>query len=313
MTDRLAELEVLLAICDTGSLSAAARHLRRSPPTITRILADLEARVGAPLVERSSRRCQPTDAGRQLVEQSRNILIGYQEAVSEVAGRVADPRGKVRITAPLFFGRDHVAPHIGAFLDLYEGLSVELSLSDQLVDLQDDTADLAVRVGTIADQTLTRRVVGTVRRVNVASPEYLQAHGTPAHPEALAGHRLIEHARMGAATAWKFVEHGKPLSLDLPARFSVDHPDVALSAARSGQGIVTVLSYQAALDVAAGRLVHVLTDFEPEPLPVSLAWVGRKSRLRRIRIAIDFLAERLAQSLAEVPEGSTAAATALRG
>src|SRR5215468_11092689 len=140
--DRLDELAIFVAIVDEGSLAAAGRKLRRSPPAVTRALAGLEERVGARLLERTTRRSRPTEAGRRLLEQARQVLTGYGDAVRDVAGPV---RGVLRVTAPLVFGRRHVTPVVASFLDSYPGVRVELVLSDRNLDLIGDELDVALR------------------------------------------------------------------------------------------------------------------------------------------------------------------------
>jgi DNA-binding transcriptional LysR family regulator len=180
--DRLTELQVLVAIADAGSLIGAARRLHRSAPAVTRILSGLEARVGTVLVERTPRRCVPTDAGRALVDRARRVLDGYAEAIEETAGAAAAPAGSVRVTAPLVFGRDHVAPAVASFLDLHGGIEVDLMISDRVVDLAEDEVDIAVRIAPLADESLVARRIGSVRRVTVASPAYLARPGPRRSP-----------------------------------------------------------------------------------------------------------------------------------
>src|ERR1700761_5676138 len=183
--DRLDEMAVLVAVLDTGSLAAAGRRLRRSPPAITRTIAALEQRVGARLVERTTRRLTPTEAGLALADRARRLLDLYAEAMQTPAQ--AALHGTLRITAPVVFGRRHVAPCVLAFQAAHPDLRVELVLADRNLDLVEEALDVAIRIGALTDSTLMVRRVGTVRRVLVASPGYLSAHGTPLTPNDLAG------------------------------------------------------------------------------------------------------------------------------
>src|SRR4051812_17316447 len=178
--DRLDELSVLLAILEGGSLAAASRRLRRSPPAITRILAQLEERVGARLVDRTTRAMSATEAGRRLAEQARAVLGAYADAVREASD--APLRGKLRVTAPVVFGRRHVLPVVGEFLDAHPDVQVELVLADRNLDLVEEGLDVALRIGALRDSGLIARRVGQIRRVLVASPAYLAAHGAPREP-----------------------------------------------------------------------------------------------------------------------------------
>jgi len=178
--DRLDELAVFLAVLETGSLAGAARRLRRSAPAVTRTLATLEARVGARLVERTTRRLSVTDAGRRLADAARPVIAGYDAAVAQSeAGAL---RGHLRISAPLVFGRRHMAPVLAAFLDANPEVTGELVLHDRNLDLVDEQLHVTLRIGPLADSSLIVRRVGEVRRVVVASPQYLARHGTPRAP-----------------------------------------------------------------------------------------------------------------------------------
>jgi DNA-binding transcriptional LysR family regulator len=188
--DRLDELAVFLAVLEAGSLAGAARRLRRSPPAVTRILAGLEERTAARLVERTTRALAPTEAGRHLAEQARRLLADYDEAM-RMAGGDRIPRGPVRVTAPVVFGQRHVTPLVTGFLTAHPGVRMELHLSDRNVDLVEEGLDVAVRIGVLPDSGLVVRRVGEVRRMLVASPGYLAAHGTPAGPADLAGHDVM--------------------------------------------------------------------------------------------------------------------------
>lgn len=301
MMDRLTELQVLIAIAETGSLAGAARRLRRSPPAVTRILADLEARLGVKLIERSSRRCAPTEAGRHLVEQARHLIGSYEEATSEASGEATAPRGSIRLTAPLVFGREHVAPLLLDFLDAQPAINVELLLSDRVNDLHEENIDLAVRIGQVADISLIARRVGAVRRVVVASPAYLKAHGIPASPADIGSHHIVQHSDLGAATPWQFSGKHKAV-MSVTPRLTVNQADVAVAAALAGRGLVRALSYQVAGPVAEGRLVRVLRDFETEPMPVHIAWPESRRPLQRVRLLIDHLVSGL-QPLDVLQEG----------
>ncbi len=292
--DRFGELQTLVAIVDTGSLAAAGRRLGRSPPSITRDLADLERRIGVRLVDRSTRSCHPTPAGTRLADHARQLLSGYDEAVCQVAGETAAPRGLVRMTAPITFGCNHVVPLVTGFLDAYPEIAIDLQLIDRVVELTEEDFDLAVRIGRLADSSLIARTVGELRRVVVASPAYLASKGTPAYPKDLVDHEVVQHTSRGANAPWTLRgEDGRPISLALNARLAVNHPDAAIAAARDGRGVVSALSHQVDADLRSGRLVRILRDFEPDALPVSLVWPQSRRSWRRIRLLIDHLAQGL--------------------
>lgn len=289
--DRLDELAIFLAILDEGSLAAAGRKLRRSPPAVTRALTALEDRVGARLLERTTRRSRPTEAGRRLGEQARAVLAGYGEAVREAAA--APVRGLLRITAPLVFGRRHITPIVASFLDANPGVRVELVLSDRYLPMIEDGLDVALRIGALADASAIARKVGEVRRVVVASPSYLAAHPAPRTPAALARHAIIHTNVPGrsGAVAWRFAR-GQPVRL-VP-RLLVNEIDAMLFAVRAGRGIGRALSYQVADDLATNALVRLLPDHEPAPLPVQLVVPSARHLAAKTRSFVDHAARALA-------------------
>lgn len=291
IVDRLDELAVFVAILDAGSLNGAARRLRRSPPAVTRALAALEDRVGVRLVERTTRRLAPTQAGERLAEMARRVLADYDAAVVEDAQ--APLRGKLRVTAPHVFGRRHVTPAIIDFLDAHPELQVELVFNDRNIDLIEHGIDLAVRIGALADTGMVARQVGQVRRVLVASPAYLAARGAPATPAALEQHDVIFNAGHGNATEWRFGDGERDVLVRLTPRLSVNEIDAILMAVLAGRGIGRPLSYQVAGQLAAGTLVRLLPEWEPAPLPVSLLVTGARHMAPRVRACFDFLAARL--------------------
>ena len=290
--DRLDELAVLVAVVEQGSLVGAARRLRRSPPAVTRALSALERRVGARLIERTTRRLSPTEAGRALAEDSRALLSAYDEAVAEISP--APVRGLLRVTAPVQFGKRHVAPLVTAFLQRFPQTQVELVLNDRYLDLIDEALDVAIRIGALSDSSLLVRRVGEVRRMVVASPHYLALRGTPAKPAELAAHDTIfSTSTTSELMEWRFGSRGRT-AVRLAPRLLVNDVDARLAAARAGQGIVRVLSYQVSEDLAAGKLVRLLRAYEPPPLPVQLVAASRVHMLPKIRAFLDLAAEQLA-------------------
>jgi DNA-binding transcriptional LysR family regulator len=288
--DRLDELAVLVAIIDEGSLVAAARRLRRSPPAVTRALSALESRVGARLVARTTRQLSATEAGRKLADESRALLSAYDQAVAESSP--APVRGLIRITAPVQFGRRHVAPLVTAFLKAFPHTQVELVLNDRHLDLIEEGLDLAVRIGPLSDSSLLVRRVGEVGRVLVASPGYLARRGTPVKPADLAGHDTIFSTGVARAIEWRFGPRQRTIAR-LSPRLLVNDVDAQLAAARRGQGIVRLLSYQVFEDLQAGRLIRLLRPFEPPPLPVQLVHVTRAYLQPKVRAFLDLAAEEL--------------------
>jgi DNA-binding transcriptional LysR family regulator len=289
--DRLQELAVLVAVVDHGSLAAAARRLRRSPPAVTRALAALEDRVGVRLVERTTRRLAATEAGRAVAERARGILDDYDRAVTGVAA--APLRGLLRVTAPLQFGRRHVAPLVIAFLDAFAEMQVELVLNDRNLDLIEEGIDVALRIGPLADSGLLARRVGEVRRVLVASPAYLARRGTPRTPADLADHDTIFGSARAEPLEWRFGSARRASVVRLAPRLMVNEVEARLVAVRAGQGIARVLSYQVSEELEAGTLVRLLAAHEPPALPVHLVAASRGHRAPKVQVFLDFAAASL--------------------
>ncbi|WP_372619291.1 LysR family transcriptional regulator [Falsiroseomonas sp.] len=286
--DRLDQLGLFLAIAEAGSLAAAGRRLGRSPPAMSRALADLEARLGVRLAERSTRRFALTEAGRRLAEQARHALAELDDALREAAGQAREPRGRLRLAAPLVFGRRHVAPVVAAFQDAHPAVAVDLLLANRVVDLLEEGMDAALRIGRLPASSLRSRRLGEVRRILVASPDYLARRGVPDSPEALARHDLVVFAPHAAPTEWRFADAaGREVVLRPQARFSVNEAEAAVAAAVQGRGILQTLSYQPAEEIAQGRLLRLLRGAEPPPIPVQLVWPAGRFMPARLRAFLD--------------------------
>lgn len=291
--DRLDELEIFLAILDTGSLIGASRKLRRSAPAVTRLLSSLEQRIGVRLVERTTRHLAATEAGMRLAAQARQVLAEYEDAVREDAN--APLRGTLRLTAPIVFGRRHVAPVVNTYLDLYPEMRVDMMTNDRNLDLIEEGIDVAVRIGAMADTNLVARRVGAVRRMLVASPDYLARRGKPKTPDDLSTHDVIYTSGRLAAMEWRFRHAGRERALQLSPRLIVNEIDAALLAVKAGRGLARVLSYQVADDLAAGNLVRVLSSYEPEILPVQLVVASTRHMASKVRAFLDLAAEQLCE------------------
>jgi DNA-binding transcriptional LysR family regulator len=290
--DRLDELAIFAAIVETGSLAAAGRRLRRSPPAVTRALASLEERAGVRLVERTTRRLAPTEAGRELAEEARRLVGDYDTALTKLAN--APIKGLVRITAPAVFGRRHVTPVVASFLDRHPGTEVELVLNDRNIDLIDNDVHVAVRIGPLADSTLVARRVGAVRRILVAAPVYLERRGTPLSPADLAGHDAVFGLPQRGGDEWRFGPGERGAVVRFVPRLRINDVSAMLHAVRAGRGIGRPLSYQVARDLDSGVLVRLLKDFEPAALPVQLVVPGGRHMAPRVRAFLDHAAEAFA-------------------
>lgn len=279
--DKLDELAVFVAVVQQGSLAAAARTLRRSPPAITRALAALESRFGVNLIERTTRRLSPTPAGLALFERAKGVLEDYQQALN--ATTRSQLSGRVRLTAPVQFGRQHIAPLVLTFLDRYPDIQIDLMLSDRYQDLIEQGLDMAIRIGQLRDSSLVATEVGQVKRMLVASPDYLTVQGTPLTPAMLVDHHLIASAALTTQREWRFGSETQQERVRITPRLTVNEVETQLIAARAGKGIARLLSYQVHDDLLRGTLVEILPAFRPPAVPVQLVAQNVKYMPAKVR------------------------------
>lgn len=295
--DRFDAMQVLVTIAETGGFSAAARRLGLPLATVSRRVAELENHLGARLLNRTSRRVDLTDAGRDYLEAARRILGEVGEAERAVAGEYASPRGLLTVTAPLVFGRLHVMPVIVAFLEAYPDVSVNLTLNDRIVSFDEDHIDAAVRIGPLPPSSLVAVRLGDVRRVVCASPAYLAAHPEPERPADLQDHDCIAFQGMVMADGWRFGDNKLGPVVPIRPRLTVNTAEAAIDACIAGLGLTRVLSYQVAGSLRDGRLRTVLDDFAPAPLSVHLVRATGRMPPHKVRALFDFAAPRLRASL----------------
>jgi DNA-binding transcriptional LysR family regulator len=300
--DRFEAMSIFRTAVDEGSLSAAGRRLGMPLASVSRKISDLEERLGARLLTRSTRGLALTEAGTDYLAAARRILDDVAEAESAAAGEYRAPRGELVITAPIVFGRLHVVPIVADFLAAYPDVDVRLQLGDRLLNLVDDHVDLAIRIGELPDSGLVARRVGSVRQVTCAAPRYLAARGEPHDPAQLAAHDCIAFTGIDAAKSWTFAAAGRRVDVGVHSRFIVDTADAAIDAAIAGLGITRALSYQVAAARRAGTLQSILDRHAPAPLPVSLLF-ARQGRLPlKLRAFLDFADPRLRARLDDVAD-----------
>lgn len=296
--DRLDAMSVLLAVVDEGNLSAAARKLRSPLATVSRKVSELEAHLRTKLLVRSSRRVSLTEAGRAYVEASRRILEQVSEAERTAAGEYAAPKGELTVTAPVVFGRLHVLPVVVDFLKAYPEIDLRLMLADRVVNIVDSHVDLAVRIGDLPDSGLHASRLGAIRRVMCASPAYLAERGRPQRPEELEGHACITFEGLSTVRAYRFRTPKGEISVPIHSRLTVNTAEAAIDAAIAGLGVTRVLSYQIVAAERAGLIETVLREYEPEPWPVHLVYLGQGLLPLKLRAFLDFAAPRLKARLA---------------
>jgi len=312
MSDRVVSMQTLVRAVDSGSLSAAARSLGKSLAAVSRTVTQLEERLGARLLNRSTRKLTLTEAGAAFYDSAKRILAEIDEAELAIDGRAVAPRGTLTVTAPLLFGRLHVAPVVAECLERYPEVAAQLVLTDRNVNLVEEGIDVAVRIGQLDDSSLVARRLGEVARVVCASPSYLRRHGVPRTPDDLRGRECVRFTGLAPGREWVFVDGNRELRVPVASRFACNVVEPAIDAARSGGGVLMALGYQVADDLAAGRLVRLLQPFEPPPLPINALFLSPRLMAARVRLFLDLLTERVPPRLGPPARAAAPAATRRR-
>ncbi|HTF01217.1 MAG TPA: LysR family transcriptional regulator [Bradyrhizobium sp.] len=289
--DRIDAMQAFVAVADLQGFAPAARKLGLSPSGVTRLIAALEQRLGARLLQRTTRSVTLTDIGTRYLERARRILADVEEAEGSAQDERTRPSGRLVVSAPVGFGRLHVSPVMSAYLKRYPEVSAELRLADRIVNLVEDGIDLAVRIGHLADSSLVARHVGEMRRIVVASSGYLQQHGEPSTPETVVSHETIQFGAMTASPDWRFVEDGREIRVACAPRFTTNSADAAIQYAEQGGGLTRVLAYQAADAIKGGRLRVVLAQFEQPPLPIHIVYPTSRLLSAKVRTFIDLVTD----------------------
>jgi DNA-binding transcriptional LysR family regulator len=288
--DRIDAMQAFVAVADLQGFAPAARKLGLSPSGVTRLIAALEERLGARLLQRTTRSVTLTDVGSRYLERARRILADVEEAEASAQAERTRPSGRLVVSAPVGFGRLHVSPLMTAYLTRYPEVSCELRLADRMINLVEDGVDAAIRIGHLADSTLVARQVGEMRRIVVASRKYLKEHGEPAAPEAIASHQTIQFGT-AAQPEWRFVEDGRDIGVGCTPRFITNSSDAAIQYAEQGGGLTRVMFYQAADALKAGRLRIVLEKFEQPPLPIHIVYPTSRLLSAKVRTFVDLVVE----------------------
>jgi len=294
--DKLAAMATFVRIAEKGSLTRAAESLNVSLPAVVRHLAALERHLGVRLANRTTRRLQLTEEGRQFLARSIAVLSAVEDAEFALRSGQATPQGRLCVTAPELFGRYYVVPVVNRYMAQFPGVTINLHLLDRVMNLVDEAVDVGVRIGHLPDSSLVGVLVGHVRRVVCASPEYLQRHGTPRSPEEMRKHRRINFTALAPVSEWHFRRGRRQVSVSLAGADYCNQVDAALELCASGLGFGMFLSYQVRRLEIAGRLERVLERFEPAPLPVHVVYPHSRLLSTRVRTFADACIESLRQS-----------------
>jgi DNA-binding transcriptional LysR family regulator len=292
MNDRLQELAVFVRAAESGSFSRAGRELGLSQPSVSRIIGDLEARLGVKLLLRTTRRITVTDAGTLFLDRAREILAELEDAEDAARG-VDSLRGTIRLVLPVIYGTREIIPRLPKFLAMHPLLQVEMAVADNRQDLVAEGADLAIRVGELGDSGFGARRLATLERMLVASPEYLKARGTPKTPADLAAHDCIFGPGNFGRDSWSFRRNGSEISVDVGGRIHTNSGPGVFASVLAGLGIAMASSVMWDAEVKAGTLVPLLRAWKLAPVEVHAIFPAGPRPSAKVRALVDFLAGEL--------------------
>jgi DNA-binding transcriptional LysR family regulator len=294
--DRFDAIQVFAQVVESGSFAKAAARLGLSTSATSRHVAELETHLQTRLLNRTTRRVSLTESGRAFYERAVQLLADLEEAEQEAARTAVVPRGTIRLTTSVNFGVRHLAPAIAEFLAQHPGVRFDVSLSDRIVDLVEEGFDLAVRVGTAGSENLVARKLGETRLVPCASPQYLSAHPPPKTPEDLAGHDCFTYEYVTPRNVWRFRDpSGRERTVRVAGTLHSNNGDLLAEVAVRGAGIVFEPAFIVGPDVRAGRLVPLLQEYTPPPVPIYAVYPSRKHLSAKVRSFVEFLVARFAQ------------------
>ena len=296
--DRFAELKAFCLVASNGGFSAAARQLNVATSSVTRLVDALEARIGAPLLNRSTRSITLTDSGRDYFEQATQILAALDQADDAAAGRDAAPSGVLRITAPVTLANRYIAPLLPQLAQQYPKLELDMRLSDAMINMVDEAIDVAIRIGSPERQPnlIARKLAGHKRYI-CASPAYLARHGMPLHPDELANHNCLSFAYGPGRSSWRFRNADEAMAVEVRGNISVNNAEMLRQAALDGLGVVMLADWLIQDDLDSGKLVAVLTGYQVNPADMDVGiyavYPANRRGAKKIQVFTDMLAAAL--------------------
>ncbi|MCC7547102.1 MAG: LysR family transcriptional regulator [Burkholderiales bacterium] len=291
--DRLSSMEAFVRVVESGSFVAAAQRLGISQAMVSRYVQDLEARLGTRLLQRSTRRLSLTEAGAAYFERSQQVLRDVEEMDASVASHTQQPRGTLRLNAPVVFGSRHLSRLLPEYSARFPEVTVDLSLSDRFIDLAEEGVDLALRIGTLGESSLVARRLCPVRLVICGSPTYFARHGRPRTPEDLAKHNCLGYTYTRGGNEWPVIGPDGPVNIPVRGSLRANHGEVLYRAAIDGLGLVLQPTFIAGEALENGQLEAVMPDYRPAELSAYAVFLSRKFLSAKVRTFVDFLADRL--------------------
>lgn len=296
--DRIDLFRIFVRVVECSSFTRAADMLGLPRSSVSAAVQELEGRVGARLLHRTTRVVSPTQDGSAFYERCLRLIADVEEA-ENVFRQTATPSGRLRIDVPGRIGRLVIAPALPEFLDAYPEIDIDLGVTDRAVNLVEDSVDCVLRVGPLADSGLIARSLGDLPLINVASPAYLERHGTPETPDDLHDHLAINYASpsSGRIEAWEWVEAGARRTRPMRSRVAVNSAEAYIACCVAGLGLIQIPAYDVRHHLGAGDLVEVMPAYRAEPMPMTLLYPHRQHLSRRLQVFADWLEALLRRQL----------------
>jgi DNA-binding transcriptional LysR family regulator len=290
--DRLRAYEVFVTVVSRGSFTRAADMLETSPANVTRYVNELEAHLGTRLLNRTSRKLSLTEGGETLYARCKSILDDVAETEGLVSSASVEPRGRLRINAPVSFGILHLAPLWPEFMRKYPGVELDVSLIDRVVDIVEEGYDLAIRISRAGSTSHAARKLATSRNILCASPAYLARYGYPAAPADLVEHRCIGYSYAATGNEWQLIDsERKAHTVKVNYHMHTNNGDTARAAALAGQGVIWQPTFLVGNDLRAGKLIQLLPDYRLPDIDVLALYPSRRHLSAKIRAMVDFLVD----------------------
>lgn len=301
--DRIDLFRVFVRVVECANFTRAAGLLGMPRSSVSAAVIELESRVGARLLHRTTRKVSPTHDGAAFYQRCLRVIADVEETETLFRQGNAKPSGKLRVDLPSRIGRLIVAPALPAFLDAYPEIEIDLGVTDRAVDLIEDSVDCVLRVGPLSDSGLIARPLGVLPLINVASPIYLSRHGIPQTPGDLSRHLAVNYASpsTGRVAPWEWLEEGVPNSLPMRGRVTANNAEAYIACCLAGLGLIQIPAYDVWPHLAAGELIELMPQHRAEPLPMTILYPHRQHLSRRVQIFADWLEALLKQTAMKSP------------
>lgn len=293
--DRLEAMEMFVRIVETGSFSTVARQLGTTQPTVSKQLTALEKRLGTRLLQRSTRKLSVTEAGQAFYQRCKHIVDEVRDAEGTLGQMNSTFGGRIHVNASITFGEMFLTPLVLQFQERYPDLSFELTVNDRFIDLLEEGVDVAIRIGRMNDSSLVARRLGSTRRVTVATPAYLEKHGTPRQPMDLGDHNCLLYSYLSTGNEWQFEGPGGEIRVRVSGSLMSNNGHMLLEAVRAGVGIAMGPDWLMHELLASGEIRAILPEYAPKALDISAVYPSNRLLSAKVRAFIDFLQEEFAK------------------